>query len=588
MAEPRTHYFEVTASVESRGAVTEFVMPVWTPGSYMVREFSQHVESFRARDEAGRELPAAKTEKNRWRVESKGTKKVEASYRVYAFDVSVRTPFVDDSHAVVNGAGLFVFSPGSELEPIELRLDPPEGWTSISTALELAGDDPRIRRAPDYDALVDCPIEIGTHEVFRFEVANVPHEVAIFGRGNVDRERFVADVKRIVEASAALMGGLPYPRYVFIVHLLPTGTGGLEHRSSSLMQFSRFDFQPASEYQRQLSLVSHEFFHTWNVKRIRPEPLGRFDYGRENYTTLLWMAEGFTTYYQEVILRRAGLQSADDMLAALAKSVRIVLEHPGASVQSLEEASTDAWIKHYRPNENAKNSRVSYYVKGSVVAMLLDLELRARTAGKKSLDDVMRALDRQCSERPDATFSDADLRRALASAAGSPLDALLDRLVRTTEPPNVASAVRPFGLDIAQANVAGESPSGWLGIFASSEAGRTIVDTVLLAGPASRAGLSARDEIIAIDGFRVDDAGLRARIGEREPGDRVTLTIARDEMLRTIEVTLGEAPADVAFVRRASATAAEKALYENWIGEPFGEPSAVARAATGEGETRAF
>ncbi len=574
MPEPHTHYFEVEVSIERRGArPTDFVLPVWTPGSYMIREFSQHLESFRATDGDGRPLEWTKVEKNRWRVTGTGGRRIVVGYRVYAFDASVRTPYLDGDHAVVNGAGLFAYPEGYENEEIELRLEPPRGFTSVSTALAPAKGDPWTLHAPDYDTLVDSPIEIGSHPSYRFDVRGIPHEVAIFGRGNVDPERLVADTRRIVETSAALFRGLPYRRYVFIFHLLPTASGGLEHHDSSLMQFPRFGFKPDADYQRQLALIAHEFFHVWNVKRIRPAPLGRFDYTRENYTRLLWVAEGFTSYYQEVILRRAGLQSGEDFLAALARLARIASEFPGSRVQSLEESSFDAWIKFYRPNENAKNSRISYYVKGCVVALLLDLEIRRRTRGRRSLDDVMRGLKRRCDKSPEGVYTEGDVRELVAEVAVGELDSLIDGGVQTTEPLDLAPALRAFGLDMGTCLVTEEPARGFLGILVASDHGRAIVQTVLLDTPASLAGLSARDELIAVDDFRVDEASCRQRIEERAPGERVTLTVARQDVLRTVEATLDAAPrSDFAFIKRDDATDAERALYEEWVQEAFDTP----------------
>jgi len=581
----RAHLVRVECRVRAIGTrdAVEFVLPVWTPGSYLVREFAQHVQDFEAHDlEGGRPLPARKTEKNVWRVETRGAAGVAVRYRVYAFEASVRTSWLDARRATLNGASIFVYPEGAGLRDraATVTLSTPADWTAISTALERVGGGATFRAA-DYDELVDSPIEAGTHATHAFEACGVPHEIALVGAGNADVPRLVADVRRVVDAAARLMGGvaLPYRRYVFIVHFVPpsSGGGGLEHRASCLLQMPRFGFRPENEYLRRLALVAHEHFHVWNVKRFRPRDLVPLDYRRENTTSLLWVAEGWTSYYEWLILRRAGLLSGHQMLEALARDARSLLETPGRHVQSLEEASFDAWIKYYRQNENSRNSQVSYYVKGAVAAMVLDLAIRERSRGARSLDDVVRSLDAAVTERGSdyAGFDAADVKALAAKAAGAPLDDFFATAIEGTDEILVSRALKPFGLEgawVMEPSPRGTAESrGFLGVAVGSDGGRLRVKSVLAGSPAEAAGLAAGDEIVAVDGWRVADSGaLRARIEESAHRDVAIDAFHREEHYRAT-ATIGGPPiaGEFTFRKVPRPTAEQRTLYEQWIGEPF-------------------
>jgi predicted metalloprotease with PDZ domain len=387
MPEPHTHLFHVEAEVDAPGGDVELVFPVWTPGSYLVREYARHLEGLSASDGEGAPLPLERLDKHRVLVRAGRAARAVVRYRVYANELTVRTAHLDGTHGYLNGAAVFPYVPGREKAPHLLEVRPPAGWR-VATALE---GGPETFTARDYDDLADSPLEIGEHRLVRFTALGRLHEIAIWGRGNVDEARLAGDARLVVETLAALVGGdgLPYERYVFIVHLADQRRGGLEHARSTTLHVHRMGFFPRETYEETLGLLAHELFHVWNVKRLRPAAFVPYDYAREQYTRLLWWFEGATSYYEHVALARAGILEPRRWLEALGKALTALERTPGAAKMSLEEASFLAWVKHYRPDENSPNSAVSYYLKGELVAFALDLELRRRG---HSLDDLLRSL----------------------------------------------------------------------------------------------------------------------------------------------------------------------------------------------------
>ncbi|NTV64437.1 MAG: M61 family metallopeptidase, partial [Oscillochloris sp.] len=394
MPEPHSHLFHVEVAVDVLTTPSlELRLPAWTPGSYMIRDYARHVQEFTALGPDGSVLPWHKTAKDAWQVETGSLAQVLVRYKVYAYELTVRTSYLDASHGYFNPATLCLYVPGRTNEPLGVQVVLPVGWR-VSTALERGpeGRGSEVFVAQDYDELVDSPFECGTQRVLSFTVGEVPHELAIYGYGNEDEARLLADTRRIVEAQRDMFDGLPYPHYLFILHLTDGRGGGLEHRNSVTNMVDRWTFQPERSYERYLSLTSHELFHVWNVKRLRPAVLGPFDYRRENYTRLLWFVEGVTSYYDELLLVRAGLMKPERFLDKLADEILALQGQPGRHLQTLEESSFDAWVKFYRPDENSANTSISYYLKGSLVCLLLDMAIRRHTAGERSLDDVIREL----------------------------------------------------------------------------------------------------------------------------------------------------------------------------------------------------
>jgi predicted metalloprotease with PDZ domain len=594
--EPHSHFVHVLVDIARPGEGFELVFPVWTPGSYLVREFARHVERLTAEDGAGRALPVRRLDKHRFRIDSRGAARVEVRYAVYANDLSVRTSHVDGTHAFLNGANVFGYVPGREGEPHEVEVAPPPGW-HVSTALD---GGPTTFTARDYDELADSPFELGTHSLARFEALGRAHELAIWGRGNLDLDRLVADAKRIVEAAGALMGGLPYERYLFIIHLADKRRGGLEHARSTALQLDRMGFFPPRSYEETLGLLAHEFFHLWNVKRLRPVALQTFDYAREQYTRLLWWFEGATSYFENVILARAGILSPKRWLAHLGQGFTQLERTPGARKMSVEEASFTAWVKLYRPDENSNNSAVSYYLKGELVAFALDLALRA--AGR-SLDELLRVLfaryaasesspptprgrgtRREALQNEGVGLPEDGVERAVAELLGEgSAREFFERYVRGTEP--LVPGLDLLGLTLHRRAAAslddkggtpapkegedGAARPGWLGATLAPGP-KHEVSWVAEGSPAHGAGLYAGDEIVAEGGFRLERGQLWDRLCERRPGGRLRLTVFRREELVEVEVTLGEPPEDTVWIAPSpTATPAQRAAFEAWSGHPL-------------------
>ncbi len=569
------HVRTLVGGLAGRSSVT-LTLPVWAPGSYKIRDFSKNFLDVKARaPESGRPLPIAKIRKNAWRVELGGERAVELEYDVYGFELSVRTNHVDDRHAFVNGTNTFLFVEGELDRAATLWVTPPAGW-EISCGLERVdtrGDGTVVFRAKDYDELADSPLELAKFDRFEFEHAGVPHELCITGSGNRASRTFVDDVKKIVAQEVALWGELPCPRYSFIVHLFTRGQGGLEHKNSTAIQYPRARLRKKKDYERFLSLVAHEYFHLWNGKRLRPAPLGPFDYDREVYTGALWLVEGVTAYYDELLLARAGITTGDRYLELQADRLRAHFDTPGRTRQSLSEASFDAWIKYYQRDENSLNSQISYYEKGQLVAMILDLEVRARSQSRRSLDDILRALWQRYG-REDKGYEEKDLEPLFSEVAGFDLRGFFAAHIHGLEEPDWARHLAHAGLELkpAKRKASDPLPARLGAITERREGGRIELATVLDGSPAYEGGLSAKDEIVAIDGRRVTAEQLDDRLADYAPGDAVRLTFFRDDDLRETTVRLADASKTITrVVKRKDASADERALYEAWLGRPWDE-----------------
>lgn len=568
---PASHLFEVELRVPDCAETLDAVLPSWTPGSYLLREFPRNVQAFEALDESGRSLAWSKTDKNTWRVETRAGKTAVLRYRVYANELTVRTSHLDDSHGYVNGASVFMYVRGRETAPAQVRVEAPRGWRT-TTALSAAGD-PGAETfvARHYDELVDSPLEIGTHAVHDWEIDGVPHRYAIWGRGNVDVARLVRDTTAVVRAGRAIFGVLPYETFTFILHLVPGGRGGLEHRDSTSLQLDRWAFEGAA-YENSIALVAHEHFHVWNGKRIRPAALGPFDYTRENYTRDLWVVEGLTTYYTDVLLLRAGLITPERYLTRLAESIGRLQAQPGRALQSLSESSFDAWIRFYRPDASTPNAQISYYHKGALLALMLDLRIRERSAGARSLDDVMRLLWERWGES-DAGFPErgpGSARAIVEEVYGAPLDDFFARFIDGTDELPLEQALAAVGLALERDGDAALSAAAMLearlGLRVRDESGRPVVTHVLTDGAACRAGVNAGDEIVAFDGFRAASATFGARVGEAGEGPYELAVFRRDE-LRRLAVAPAPRPTGALRLRPdAGAGEAKRALRAGWLG----------------------
>jgi predicted metalloprotease with PDZ domain len=564
---PKTHYIEVQATFPTSGKpAIELMMPVWTPGSYLVREFARHVEEVRARDPAGHALPVVKSRKNRWRVETDGARSMVLTYRVYAYERQARTNWVEDSFALINGAPTYITPVERVRRPHEVALELPAGWSRSVTALPAAADGrPHHYRASDFDALVDSPILAGNPAVYEFTVDGVRHALVNFGEAGVwDGARSARDVERIVREARELWGLLPYKRYLFF-NLLTDAYDGIEHEESTVLLAPRGSTRTESAYHDWLTLVAHEFFHAWNVKRLRPVELGPFDYETEVYTRSLWIAEGLSDYYSWLLTRRAGLASRERTLADISGAIGQLQARPGRLVQPLEQASYDAWIKQYRPDENSANTSVDYYTKGSLVGLLLDARLRRLTNGARGLDDVMRVAYRRFSGA--RGYTPADFRAVANEVAGADLGGFFHRALETTEELDYTEMLDWYGLEFSPPPP--DAPAkAWLGIRTRVDDGRLLVSGVLRDTPAYGSGLAPDDELIAIDGFRLDVDGLDAGLERYQPGARVELLASRRGELRRVAVTLGSAPADRwSLSVRPDATPEQQRRLAAWLGE---------------------
>lgn len=575
LADPKSHLAEIELMIEGLNVPhIDLRMPVWTPGSYLVREFARHVQELEARSDGPR-LTAVKTEKDTWRIHTENRSRVLIRYKVYCNDFTVRTSHLDDTHGFFNGANIFFDIAGHSHRPYDLEIAPPGHWR-ISTALEKIGT--RRFRAQNFDMLVDCPIEVGTHEIVPFEAAHVPHELVLYSEFATDARRLARDLAPLVEQGAKLFGGLPYKRYSFFVHLAPGLRGGLEHASCNVSQADPRLFESKELYSRFLELLSHEFFHTWNVKRIRPAVFQRYDYRHEVYTHLLWVFEGLTSYYELLLLVRSGLLSQKEFFASLTREIDDLMRTPGRRVQSLSQASFDAWIKYYRPDENSRNSSVSYYIKGCVVGCMLDLELRRRSAGSVSLDDVMAAMWKQ-TQNTGAGLEEQGFEELVSEVLGQKLDSFFDRYVHGTEEIDYSSFFLTVGLELLPADSGkreDEGPKGYLGVIPEATNGRLRIKEVLADGPGALAGLSAADEIVAMDGRRIEPRSFDEWISGRRPGSEVRLHLFRRERIREVVIRLGESP-PMKFELRAlrGATEAQKRAFQAWTGAALEIPPLV-------------
>lgn len=576
---PQTHYVEVEALVPTDGLPTvELMMAVWTPGSYLVREYARNVEAVSVQNEAGKPLAVEKTVKNRWRIETRGASSITVRYRVYSREMSVRTNWIDADFALINGAPTFLSRVGAEKRPHEVRLILPEAWKVSVSPLPSIPNSQHAYRAEDFDTLVDSPLYAGNGKRYTFEAGGVSHVLLNEGEGGVwDGPRSVADAEKIARAQIAFWGEVPYPRYIFF-NLLTGAGGGLEHKDSSTLMSSRWRARTREGYLEWLGLVSHELFHAWNGKRLRPVELGPFDYENEVYTRNLWVAEGFTSYYGDLLLHRAGFSTRKQYLKSLSKSIETLETTPGRLVQPVDEASFDTWIKFYRRDENTPNSGVSYYTKGEVVAFLLDARIRRATGGRRSLDDAMRLAYRRFSG--ERGYTTEELRRVLEEVAGIDLKDWLAQAVESAGELDYQEALDWYGLRFTlsepekkegeqkESGEPQELPAAWLGAEVQVQDGRLMVIQVKRGTPAYEAGVNVEDEILAVDEYRIPPDGIESRLKAYRPGEKATLLVARRERLTRLPLTFGEKPKlRWKLEARPDATTEQKARLAAWLAD---------------------
>ena len=583
---PHSHYAKVTLRIEDvKPGALDIYMPIWTPGSYLAREFAKNVESVHAiglnADESkmvfaepplhfGQSVDFSKTNKNTWRVTvPKGIQSIEFSYLVYCFELSVRTSFIDEDQALLNMASILMTVKGSEHLGGDLSIDHPARWFNYATALDADADteevmlitkptEAELKSAltrinftyPNFDDLVDAPVQLGNFDYFTFDVDGIPHEVAMVGRNNADLEKLPDGMQLMCRTMAKVVNDHPCKRYTFIVQNVENGGGGLEHKNSTVLMMSRWAYTDAARYKGFLGLVAHEYFHLWNVKRIRPIELGPFKYGEENYTSMLWLAEGITSYYDEIALMRAAIVTRKEFLGTMAGYVNAHENRMGARVATISEMSHDAWIKEYRPNENSKNSAYSYYSKGVIVGFLFDAWIAASTNGSKHLDDVMqylwrthyknKALGEEGAGITEKDFLNA-VKTVILSGKGNPdagkgsgftFDQFAKQLLHSTEIPNYSDLMKAAGIDTKIT----ESQSKKFGLTCELSNGRTVVKGIHAHPTAAgfQLGVNVNDELIALNGVRIENNidDLFLKLGEPK---ELTLVVNRAGLLREIK-----------------------------------------------------
>jgi predicted metalloprotease with PDZ domain len=564
---PETHYIEVRAEVPTaRRADIELMMPVWTPGSYLVREFSRHLEDVKAADPSGRALAVVKTEKNRWRVTTGGAPTVVVSYKVYAREMSVRTNWVESAFALVNGAPTFLTLTDLSARPHEVILTLPAAWKRSMTSLAaLPGGDHRYV-APDYDTLVDSPILLGNPAVYEFTIDGKRHYLVNEGEAGIfDGARGAKDIETLIQEHRRMWGQLPYDKYVILNVLTSVpgqfGGGGLEHKNSTVLMAQPWATRTRASYLAWLELASHEIFHAWNVKRLRPVELGPFEYETEVQTRSLWEAEGVTEYYGLLATHRAGFSSREEFLTSVSSLIEEVQTLPGAKVQSAELASFDAWIKYYRPDENSGNAAMSYYTKGAVLGLLLDARIRKASNGSRSLDQVMQAAYAKFSGT--RGFTPEEFRAVVEQAGGVSVKGFWESAVEGTGDLDYAELLDTFGLRFRPATA---PTRPWLGMTTRNDAGRLLVSTVRRDSPGLTAGINVDDEILAIGEFRVRADRWDNRLEQYKPGDRVSLLVARREQLMRLDLILGTEPARQWRLEVSpDATDTQKARLAGWL-----------------------
>jgi predicted metalloprotease with PDZ domain len=589
LARPEDHLIGVTATVPVPAGATsvEVTLPAWCPGSYLIRDYARFVRDLEARDRTGTRRPATKIDKTTWRIETAGLDAIDVHYQVYAHDLTVRTNHVDATHAFVHGPATFVYTEADRRSPVELELVLPDGrgWR-VTTGMTATTDEDgeRIRlRADSVDELFDMPIHAGVVDVRRFTAAGAPFELAIWGEpvpgGVFTVDDLVRDLTRIASDHARRFDATPFARYAFVVMLTHDGYGGLEHRNSSINLYNLHAFASRKQYEGLLELLSHELFHAWNGKRIAPAVLLDFDYTREAYTRCLWVMEGLTSHYDRWALRASSAITAKSYLEKVLDDWTRMKAIPGRTRMSLEDSSFDAWIKLYKPDESNVNTTVSYYLKGGLVMFALDLAIRRRTEGARSLDDVLRALWREYGAK--GIGHPEDVEPAFAAATGLDVSEVFARQIRGTDDPDLAGELAHVGLELKTTWDPGTTADGAKPVWIGATVSGARVTGVLDGGAAQTAGLSPGDELVAIDGLRATaEADARALLAARKPGDAVTITVFRRNRLATVRVTLDEAPPTKWELVAIAQPGAEAERYRAWIGEAHPSGQSVCSVTT--------
>lgn len=502
---PAHHHVKVTLKIENfKAKKFKVFLPSWSPGSYLMREYARHVRWFQVTQANGEVLFHEQLEKGVWEIDlgksdvKKPMDSFEVKYDVYCKELTVRTSHIDQSHAFLHGPTYLMGVCDQKLDNPVIEFRFPASWSKLSTGLKDVSDkrDKFIYTAANYDELIDAPVEIGCHETDGFVVLGKPHHLAHYGQIYPHKNNIKADVKKIVETVAKHFNDeLPYDEYLFLTHFVPKLYGGLEHLNSTALHFDGRKLNSKKDYQTYLSLVAHEYFHLWNVKRIRPKELGPFDYLNEGYTTLLWLAEGLTSFVDDLFVYRANLSTLEEYLDVVKGNLETYLSTPGRMYHSLEQSSFNAWVKLYRPDENSKNSSVSYYLKGGLVFTVLHSILVQQG---RSVDDLLTLLWSDYKAHPERGVTKEDVYRMVKEIGGEEALSAFSTMVETTQDIDFDSAFRKMGCELRFT----ENGNPWIGADFEYSGERVLVKNVVLDSPAHKGGLNTGDEIIFLNGLR--------------------------------------------------------------------------------------
>ncbi|MCC7429778.1 M61 family metallopeptidase [bacterium] len=559
---PHQHYLNVETTLNQLQENQDFIdvkIPVWTPGSYLVREYAQHVHSFFANDFCGNELKTEKINKNTWRIFKNAENSVRFSYLVYAFELTVRTSFVNSDFAFVVPAAVFMFTEEAKNEEALLKIELPETWQKISTGLPCFKEN--TYKIDSFDTLVDSPITLGNQKIYEFEVAGKKHTISVQGLANYNEETFVKDFKKIVETELEMFGDLPYENYTFLCHFSPNKYGGLEHLNSCALLFDGLNLSDEKEYKKWLALVCHEYFHLWNVKRIRPVELGPFDYESENYTKLLWIAEGITSYYDDYLLKKAGLISEKEYLEIISENIKILQNSYGRKIQSVEDSSFDAWIKFYRPNENSTNTLISYYNKGGLVMHCLDFAIRNATESTKSLDDVMRRLYGFYRETQKGITKN-DFVTAVKEVSGSDFPEIFTNYLEKTVEIDFEKYFSYAGLEFGK----DEKLKLNLGIDFDEKDGKLVVTKVFQGTKSWDCDINVNDEIIGLNGIRANKKLVEKFLANAKEGENFKVLISRNLEIRETALVAGtEREKKYELKKMENPTLEQEEFFKKWL-----------------------
>lgn len=530
----KEHYAQISITFKPSSKTSHLKVPVWTPGSYKVREFSRHYD-VQGAEQNGVKLNLIRIDKNTWEIEHQGDQQVTVTYRLYAFTISCRESYVDEYYAFLHGPSAFAYIEEHMAEKIVLEVQPYSGWKNVEIAVP--SEDALRYEIENYDLLADSPLACGNFDVSSFESGKTPHKIVMIGKGNYDLNRVTEDIKTICDEEVKIFGEHPSDLYVHFIMNTTAGSGGLEHLNCQTSDMYRWGYNDEERYKRFLGLISHEYFHLWNVKRIRPAELGPFNYDEENYTKLLWVAEGLTSYYDDLTLFRAGIIDQKEYFKLVSAQITRYENTPGKDQMTLEESSQLAWIKGYLPDENSSNTSISYYNKGMIVAWMLDLKIIESTNGEKRLDDVLRALYQMYKSNPETGFTYDEFKAVCNEVSGTDLNPLFELLVESTTPIDYSEYLQPIGLTL---NMEVEG-TPWSGITSTADHGSVIVRKIHRGSPAAEGGISVNDEILAVNGWRLSTQ-IELNEVRKQVGDTLNLLVSRDGQVYEKTLILGANP----------------------------------------------